>query len=203
VECQRHEGLLNIAFADSFDFTLICPYDTTLLDDDVIGEARRRHPMLRRGTTSHASDAYLGAQELGKPVSEPLPDPPPECVVLAFSMGLLGEVRSAVRQEALDSGFSAIRVADAVTAVNELASNSIRHAGGSGTLRMWRTASSMVCQVSDEGHFDIPLVGRIRPTIGFPGGRGLWIVNQLCDLVLVRSSLSGTTVRIHMHRSKG
>ena len=30
------------------------------------------------------------------------------------------------------------------------------------------------------------------------GGRGLWIVNQLCDLVQVRSSPAGTVIRLHM-----
>ena len=29
------------------------------------------------------------------------------------------------------------------------------------------------------------------------GGRGLWIANQLCDLVQVRSGAAGTTVRLH------
>ena len=28
VECQCHEALLNVAFADASDFHLICPYDT-------------------------------------------------------------------------------------------------------------------------------------------------------------------------------
>jgi hypothetical protein len=29
-------------------------------------------------------------------------------------------------------------------------------------------------------------------------GRGLWLVNQLCDLVQIRSGPSGTTIRVHM-----
>src|SRR5665213_2055380 len=45
VECQRHESLLNVAFAETGDFTLLCPYDTTALGDDVVAEARRSHPV--------------------------------------------------------------------------------------------------------------------------------------------------------------
>jgi hypothetical protein len=30
------------------------------------------------------------------------------------------------------------------------------------------------------------------------GGRGLWIVNHLCDLVQLRSSPAGNVVRLHM-----
>jgi len=31
-------------------------------------------------------------------------------------------------------------------------------------------------------------------------GRGLWIVNQLCDLFQLRSSPAGTVARLHMRR---
>jgi len=31
-------------------------------------------------------------------------------------------------------------------------------------------------------------------------GRGLWLVNNLCDLVQIRSSASGTVVRLHLQR---
>ena len=33
-----------------------------------------------------------------------------------------------------------------------------------------------------------------------PGGRGVWMANQLCDLVQVRTFEDGSTVRIHMAR---
>jgi hypothetical protein len=29
-------------------------------------------------------------------------------------------------------------------------------------------------------------------------GRGLWVVNQVCDLVQIRSSNAGNVVRLHM-----
>jgi anti-sigma regulatory factor (Ser/Thr protein kinase) len=33
------------------------------------------------------------------------------------------------------------------------------------------------------------------------GGRGLWLINQLCDLVQLRPAVDGLTVRLHMHLS--
>ena len=39
----------------------------------------------------------------------------------------------------------------------------------------------------------------VAPPIEQYGGRGLWIVNQLCDLVQIRSAPSGTVVRVHVH----
>ena len=40
-ECQLHESLINLAFAEADSFKLICPYDTWALSEEVIAEARR------------------------------------------------------------------------------------------------------------------------------------------------------------------
>jgi hypothetical protein len=45
---------------------------------------------------------------------------------------------------------------------------------------------------------DDPLAGRERPAGLHDGGRGLWMVNHLCDLVQVRSSPAGTVVRLRL-----
>jgi len=34
------------------------------------------------------------------------------------------------------------------------------------------------------------------PPLSTEGGRGLWLANQLCDLVQIRSAASGTAVRL-------
>jgi hypothetical protein len=43
-----------------------------------------------------------------------------------------------------------------------------------------------------------PLIGRRAPREGEDDS--LWIANQACDLVQVRSSSAGTTVRVHAWR---
>jgi hypothetical protein len=58
-----------------------------------------------------------------------------------------------------------------------------------------------VCEVRDGGRFSDPLVGRRRPTSDRIGGRGLWIANQLCDLVQVRTFATRSIVRLHLSRS--
>ena len=200
VECQHHESLLNVAFTETGDFTLMCPYDTTALGDDVVAEARRSHPLLRRHGGSMASDDYPGTDALREPFSSPLPGPPASSSSFAFQARSLRSLRSLVWRRAMDAGLGETRADDAVTAVNELASNSLRHGGGGGVLRIWEAAGSFVCEVSDDGFIDAPLVGRTRPGLDASGGRGLWMVNQLCELVQVRSSSSGTTVRMHLRR---
>ena len=84
----------------------------------------------------------------------------------------------------------------ACAAASELAANSVAHAGGVGWLRVWRGDGHLFVDVSDRGHLTEPLLGRIRPSAEQERGRGLWLANQLCDLVQVRSSAGGTTVRL-------
>jgi Histidine kinase-like ATPase domain len=62
---------------------------------------------------------------------------------------------------------------------------------------VWSHPGSVVCQVEDGGHIVDPLAGRRLPRPHVAGGLGLWTVNQLCDLVEVRTSAEGTTVRVH------
>ena len=60
-------------------------------------------------------------------------------------------------------------------AANEIATNSIRHGGGEGTLLAWIDGDAVVCEISDEGQITDPLVGRRRPPADAAGGRGLWL----------------------------
>jgi anti-sigma regulatory factor (Ser/Thr protein kinase) len=114
----------------------------------------------------------------------------------------LRPVRRLVSTEAARAGFTSASIADLVMAVGEVATNSIQHGGGAGTLRIWRDGDVLVCEIRDRGHFDDPLADRRRPAPRQDGGRGLWLVNQLCDLVQVRSFTTGTTVRLHMPRDR-
>jgi anti-sigma regulatory factor (Ser/Thr protein kinase) len=85
--------------------------------------------------------------------------------------------------------------------VNEIASNSLLHGGGRGVLRVWRQGRRVVCEIRDRGRLDDPLADRDLPSPESTVGRGLWIANQLCDLVQIRSFPTGTVVRLHMASS--
>jgi len=82
-------------------------------------------------------------------------------------------------------------------AVNELAINAVTHGRGARTLHVWARPRAVVCQIEDRGHITDPLGGRRVPRPDVAGGVGLWTVNQLCDLVEVRTARDGTTVRVH------
>jgi anti-sigma regulatory factor (Ser/Thr protein kinase) len=196
-ECQRHESLLNLAFDGGHGWSLLCPYDTGGLDDDVLEEARRSHPILADGTGEHASPAY-DADAARHPFSGELPEPAGPTESLRYGVGDIAEVRHFVERYAARAGLAPERVDDLVLAVSELATNTVRHATGTGVVRVWSENGTLLCEVSDSGLIDEPLVGRVLPSATALGGRGIWIVNQLCDLVQVRSSEQGTTIRLHM-----
>jgi anti-sigma regulatory factor (Ser/Thr protein kinase) len=201
VECEGHEALLNAAFDDSVPFWLVCPYDTTALHPSVLRTAERNHPVLAKGNRILESLTYLGRQAEIVPFLGALPEPPVGAAAIPFGAGSLPGLRSLVAQRAARSGFSAGAVADYVFSVNEVATNSLRHGGGGGMLRIWNEGVALVSEVTDTGRFRPDfLVGRRRPVADIYAGRGLWLVNQLCDLVQLRTFETAVVIRLHMNR---
>jgi anti-sigma regulatory factor (Ser/Thr protein kinase) len=129
-----------------------------------------------------------------------LPEPTTEVVELVFAgPDELCALRASVGAAAAVTILSPERRADVVFAVHELAVNVLRHGHGGGRVRIWREDGETVAEVSGPGTVVDPLIGHRRPATGALTGRGLWLVNQLCDLVQLRSSLVGTVVRVHVH----
>lgn len=194
-ECERHEALLNLAFADGPRWQLVCPYDLDALDDDVLESAQRTHPFRAQAGELHANG--LWARSAPNVLAGALPPPAIPFVELNFDLGELGKVRQVTVAWATGQRLAGAHTEELVLAVNELAGNSVRHAGGRGRLRLWREGDTLVCEVSDRGAIRDRLVGRVQPEPFASGGRGVWIVNQVCDLVQIRSSRTGSAVRVH------
>jgi anti-sigma regulatory factor (Ser/Thr protein kinase) len=199
-ECQRHESLLNVAFDDGEGegWRLLCPYDVEALDDRVILAARESHPFIAEAGLSRASDEYKTIWDGWSPFAGALPLPTTQPEELEFTGEDLGTIRVAVTTFATDALLARDRIDDLVLSVDELATNSVYHGGGRGRLRMWREGAAVQCEVTDRGSFVEPLVGRIQPTPEQWNGRGLWLANQLCDLVQIRSNDAGSVVRLRM-----
>ncbi|HKG02005.1 MAG TPA: ATP-binding protein, partial [Conexibacter sp.] len=197
----RHESLLNLAFADARDFRLLCPYDVGSLDPSVVAQARCTHPLVQDPDGSvHASTAFHGVAAAAEPCRAPLPAVPGNAQAIPILPAGLTSLRAVVGRRGARAGLTPARREDLVLAINELATNSIRHGGGAGTLTIWETSSALVCEVTDAGRIDHPLAGRELPTPGQIGRYGLWIVNRLCDLVEQRTLPHGNLVRVSMAR---
>jgi anti-sigma regulatory factor (Ser/Thr protein kinase) len=197
VEAQLHEGLLNVAFEDT-RLRLRCPIDASALPATVLDAAGHSHPVVIDGTgkpsvTFDPKQAHL-TFAAALPAQDSVSD------VEHFGLDDLPDLRDLVAVRAGAFGLSRDRALDLTLATNEVVTNSICHGGERGTLRLWADPGAVVCEVSDSGQIADPLVGRTVPAPSVPGGRGLWLANQLCDLVQIRSSAVGTMVRLHMRR---
>lgn len=193
-EATRHEALVNLAFAQA-RATILCPYDAAGLAGPVLADARRTHqePAAAGATEQTWQDNLPPGCDL------PLDPPPAEAEVLAYETDLV-PLRRLVERHARRVGLALERTVDLVLAANELAANTISHTSGGGVIHVWHTAGEVLCQVHDTGRITDPMAGRVRHG---PDGRGhgLWLVNQVCDLVELRSGAAGTTVRVHMRRA--
>jgi anti-sigma regulatory factor (Ser/Thr protein kinase) len=196
VECSRHESLLNLAFADAAGFRLLCPYDTASLAAVVLDEARCNHPHVGRPGESGTSEAYR--PDVPPWLDSPLPGIPPDAHVRTFGSDELGEIRRLAAEIATTAGVAPERIDDLVIAVSEVVTNTVLHGGGTGQIALWHDGDRYLCDVRDRGRISDPLAGRVRPSIDRPGGRGLWIMNQLCDLVQVRATPDGQAIRLHL-----
>ena len=84
-----------------------------------------------------------------------------------------------------------------VLAVNEIATNAVRYAGGRGQLALWCEHPWLWCEVVDDGpgipqgHLDQSHWRRK----GHVGGHGLWLARQICDRFEIETGqLTGTRV---------
>jgi anti-sigma regulatory factor (Ser/Thr protein kinase) len=196
--CVQHEALINAAFTGR-DATILCPYDVSGLGPEVIADTCRTHPILTTPDDLWTSPEYDDPYVVADGFNLPLPDPPEQATTVTVEFSALAAVRQFVADQATAAGISPERIADLTIAVNELTTNTIVHAEGSGTLTAWSEEGNLVCQISDSGHIADPLTGRIPPAIdSSPGGRGLFLVNHLCDLVRIHTRPDGTTIRIHI-----
>lgn len=198
VECHHHEALLNLAFADAPGFQLLCPYDVDGLDPVVLDSACQTHPYIQEDGMLGPSSVYRGDELAAAPFEEPLDPAPAGAYEVGFDRDSLGAMRAFVAELAVDAGIDGDRREDLLLAVNELATNSIRHGGGRGRLRCWHQDGALTCEVTNRGRIDSPLAGRRRPPPGGLNGYGLWLVNQVSDLVQVRADDEGTLVRMRM-----
>jgi anti-sigma regulatory factor (Ser/Thr protein kinase) len=199
VECEVHEALVDLALSPRAPWRLLCPYDRRL-PAGVQAGALRTHASWRDADGEGPSPYYVaprdGVDLATLPACAPLP--PPTDVVLRGDFGRrdVPAVRRTVRAYARSCALGTERVENLELAASELASNCIQHGGGSGSVAMWQEPDAVVVEFSCPGRLTDPLAGRRRPDPLGHGGMGLYLVQQLCDLVQTRTGPTGTTVRV-------
>lgn len=126
----------------------------------------------------------------------PMADPPEwwgDMLVFRGAQDLPG-LRRFVPDLAVRGGLSHDRAADLCLAADAVATNTIEYTGQPGVLSIWQQDDSIVCEIADSGRITDRLASHQSR------GRGLLLVNVLCDLVQLPTGglAAGTTVRMHM-----
>ncbi|HEV2784105.1 MAG TPA: sensor histidine kinase [Actinophytocola sp.] len=192
-EATRHEALINLAFAD-VPVTILCPYDVSGLDPHTVADAWRTHPVVWADGAEMPSTEYADPYAVSTDCDALPAEEPAKAVRMSLGPGELALVRMRAVEFGRASGLPPERLADLKLAVGEAAANTLRHGGGAGKVTMWRTPTEVIVEVRDGGRLADPLSGRLRPPLGAVGGRGLWLIHQVCDLVELGSGL----LRLHM-----
>ncbi|MEV4756530.1 sensor histidine kinase [Micromonospora sp. NPDC049559] len=196
--CVQHEALTNIALADEA-VSVLCPYEATALGADVIADAASTHPVLIRDGDARSSPGYGRPESVVDAFNRPLPEPTFPPSTLLFDAAGLSGMRALVAALAEEAGLKPERVGELQLAVNEIATNAVTHSPREpAVLRVWADPDGMVCEVIGSSVLTDRLAGLVPPSPTSDRGRGLFLVNYLCDLVHVHTDDRSTTVRVHM-----
>jgi hypothetical protein len=195
VECQLHEALLNVAVDPELPFRLLCPYNSALLDEEVIDEAHRSHPAVIDADADRGGPPYGGLEHVEHFFGSSLPELTGEAHQLHFNRTTLQRILPFVAARALTGGVAPDQAADLAVSAHHVAASSLERAALGGVVRLWQRPDAVICEVRDLTWVSDPLAGRRLISRGERDG--LWLANQTYDLVQLRSTRTGTTVRMH------
>ena len=200
--CVQHEALINRAFTGR-DVRVVCPYDVSQLDPEVIADARRTHPALwQNGSLDHDNAAYAPEAMLAR-YNRPLLSDPTAVRYTARKLGDLAGARAFAGAYAQWFGLSPDQTADLQLITSELTTASLTHMGGTCRLALWRQDDHVVCEARDDGCLDDPLAGRRPYGSDSERGRGLYVVNAVADLVRTHTTADETTIQAYLRLRRG
>lgn len=191
-EAQRHEALLNLAFAGTPNFDLYCPYDTETLDARVVAAAERTHPHLHHADGPRSSAGYRETT-LDHGFSPRLAAAADPLWHLRLDGVSVAELHSWVLRQVRRFPVSEARWDNVA-----LAALAVRAAIRGQEIRIWREPGLVVVELRGRVPIRDPLAGREWPAPAAEPGHGLWLANQLCDLVQWRSDRHQSVVRLQM-----
>src|SRR6476620_10003063 len=178
------DALINLAVQADTHLWVRCAFDGEHLDADRMGEVEACHPLLDHDGAAGGSPGYAGLAHARYLFSERLVGPPgPTRTVVISRLVELAAARTLVREETRRAKLSMEEAEAVVLAVHEAAINALDHGGGTCQLRLWRTSARLVCEVRSGHRLRDPLAGHRLAPVEDDHGRGLWLANQLCDLV--------------------
>jgi serine/threonine-protein kinase RsbW len=134
-------------------------------------------------------------QQVGGARRSARPDP----LDLTFRAGDLPLVRRRAASWALQAGMAAHVADDFVIAVNEIATNAVRHGSPQATLRLWVHGHAAMAEIHDQGTWPAAMGSAVLPRRPAErGGMGLEVARMVCDGLQIKATASGTSVLLRM-----
>jgi len=194
----RMESALNVALAPA-SISMVCPYDTRALDPGIIADALRTHPARIAGSDLSPSAEFTDpAQFVRSCDTGPLAQPPAGAAEFGFDGSLRG-LRRFIASRADAYGVAGDRAEMLILAVSEVGAYLKTQGPGTAAVRTWEQPGAVVCDFCQPGtSISDPFLG-LRPASLEPGaGDGLWLANQLCDWMEIRSGIEGCTIQLQV-----
>jgi hypothetical protein len=194
----RMEAALNVTLA-STGITMTCIYDARSLGQDIISNALATHPVQVAGTRRSPSVHYTDPAAFARSCdTDSLADPPADAAPFQFD-GDLRRLRRFIADRAADHGITGDRADMLVLAVSEVGAYLKGRWPASAAVRLWEQPGAVVCEFRQPGaSISDPFVG-LRPAELVPGdGDGLWLTNQICDWMEIRSGADGCTIQLQV-----
>jgi serine/threonine-protein kinase RsbW len=113
-----------------------------------------------------------------------------------FGVDDLGDVRTLAAACGRQARLSPGRLSDFVLAVNEVATNAIRHGCPRARLRLWTTGQDAHCEVHGGRWISEEQPSAIR--LDDADSLRLWLIWQVCSDVALSHGPDGTTMRLSM-----
>ena len=194
----RMESALNVALAAT-SIWMICPYDTRTLGPDIVAGALRTHPAQVTGEELSPSADFTDPAEFARSCDTgPLAQPPADVAAFGFDGDLRG-LRRFIASQADAYGVTGDRAEMLVLAVSEVGAYLKNQGPGTAAVRAWEQPGAVVCDFRQPGaSVSDPFLG-LRPAGLEPGaGDGLWLANQICDWMEIRSGAEGCAIQLQV-----
>jgi hypothetical protein len=197
----RMEAALNVTLA-STGISMICPYDARTTDAHILADALRTHPARVAGSHRSLSPQYTDPAAFARSCdARPLAEPPEDAETFGFDGDLRG-LRRFIVGSAGAHGVTGDRADMLVLAVSEVGAYLKSRWPASATVQTWEQPGAIVCDFRQPGaRISDPFLG-LRPAELVPGdGDGLWLANQICDWMDIRSDAAGSTIQLQIPSS--
>lgn len=196
-EWLLHEELLDLALAGRGPVRVRCLLDLSRADIGALDEIAACHAVVQDGDGVHVRNGADAAGRVSDSFHTALRAPEVAVDEIGFDPESLATVRQFLIARALAAGVDEGRTSDVALAVWEIARDASAAADGECRLRAWTVPDAFVCEVSAPQQLHDPLIGRVAPA-SWTGAQevGVWLANQLCDLVQVRATVDGAAYRV-------